>query len=113
MALFGKFLFGAERFGTCPSAPSVSSPSFTSFPGTITAPDSIGQIFQARGRASTSIGHTHNFVELFGGRTVLLTPHEPDPNTFREGFYYNSREDRLKKKIQVGNQFVWKPVNND
>jgi hypothetical protein len=74
--------------------------------------DFIGEVISRRGTPRGQ-GFSHNFVELFGGMPVILTPHEPDPNTFREGFYYNTRENRLFKKLRLGNQFVWKPVDND
>ena len=56
-------------------------------------------------------GFSHNFIELFHGKPVELLIFEPDPNTYRDGFYYNSRENRLFKKMRAGNLLVWKDVS--
>lgn len=61
-------------------------------------------------------GHNpHWFVELMGGKEVIVQNWEPDAQTFRGEYYYNARLDRLYKKIPaVDRQLVvyyWKPVS--
>lgn len=43
----------------------------------------------------------HRFIELIGGREVKMLFFEPDPETFRDDFYYNSRRNVLYKKIKA------------
>lgn len=38
-------------------------------------------------------------VELNGGSTVHLSAFEPDPATFREDYYYNTKTNVLYKKL--------------
>lgn len=71
----------------------------------------IEDIFSKRMKSTSVYGHTHNYVELFGGQLVSFSQYDPDPNTHRERFYYNTRENKLYKKIKAGNQFVWKNVS--
>ena len=55
-------------------------------------------------------GNPNRFIELVGGRFVPIMFHVPDPNTFRDEFYYNSRLNRLFKKIKSKPNPVWKIV---
>lgn len=54
-----------------------------------------------------SLGHNDmNFVALYGGRIVEMLNYEPDINTFRYNFYYNSRLNKLFKKQNN----CWRPI---
>lgn len=55
-------------------------------------------------------GNPNRFIELVGGRFVPLMFYQPDPNTFRDEFYYNARLNRLFKKINSKPNPVWKIV---
>lgn len=44
-------------------------------------------------------GDPHRFVELFGGRIVPYLDNSPDPTTFRDNYYYNTRENNLYVKV--------------
>lgn len=72
--------------------------------------DPIDEIFAKRAKSLSFPGFSHNFITLFKGKPVELLTFEPDPNTYRDGFYYNSRENRLFKKMKAGSLFVWKDV---
>jgi len=72
----------------------------------------LEDILVKRGRTGPFLGHTHNFITLFNGKPVELSFYQPDPNTFRDDYYYNSRENQLFKKILAGDQFVWKPIGD-
>lgn len=57
-------------------------------------------------------GNTYWFLERMGGEMVHFTAFEPDPNTHRGSFYYNSLENVLYKKInKCGNVFAWKRIS--
>jgi hypothetical protein len=73
----------------------------------------LEDILSKRGKASDFYGHTHNFIELFGGKAVLMSFYEPNPDTTRDSFYYNTRENRLFKKLRAVDRYVWKPVSSD
>ena len=73
----------------------------------------LEDILAKRGRASDFYGHTHNFIELFGGKPVLMSFYEPDPNTTRDSFYYNTRENQLFKKFKAIDKYVWKSIGSD
>ena len=72
--------------------------------------DPIDEIFAHRGKSTSFSGVSHNFITLFGGKPTELIFYEPDPNTYRDNFYYNTRENRLFKKMKAGDLFVWKDV---
>lgn len=57
-----------------------------------------------------SAGMPFSFIRLFGGSPVEILHYQPDPQTHRDDFYYNSRENMLYKKYQTDIRFVWKPV---
>jgi hypothetical protein len=52
------------------------------------------------------------FVELFGGELAFVSNYEPDPQTFRAEYYYNSRINRLFKRIKIEGEnvdmYYWK-----
>ena len=51
-------------------------------------------------------------IELYGGKTVEMSHYEPDADTFRDEYYYNSRINRLFKKIYDNRGFYfWKPIS--
>tara|TARA_R100001244_G_scaffold25113_2_gene25375 strand:+ start:42775 stop:43779 length:1005 start_codon:yes stop_codon:yes gene_type:complete len=55
-------------------------------------------------------GLPHQYLELGGAQFVEFRTTEPDPRTFRGDFYYNSRMNRLFKKINTSPRPVWKIV---
>lgn len=61
-----------------------------------------------------SIGEKRNspmLVELYGGSSIQISYYEPDANTFRDKYYYNSRLNRLYKKVGRTNLYFWKPIS--
>ena len=72
--------------------------------------DFFEDLTQHRGNPSIG-GNPHRFVELFGGEIVEMTFIEPDPQTFRGDFYYNTRFNQLFKKIKVGDAPFWKRIS--
>ncbi len=56
-------------------------------------------------------GNPHRFLELFGGEEIETFFFEPDANTYRFEYYYNSRENKLKKKFKNGQLYAWKSIN--
>lgn len=71
----------------------------------------LDEIIGRHGHGGIYRGLSHNFIELFGGKPVELLIFEPNANTYRDGFYYNTRENRLFKKLKAGNLYVWKEVS--
>jgi hypothetical protein len=55
-------------------------------------------------------GNPHWFLELFGAKEVINMYYEPDPNTFRYPYYYNTRENRMYTKGKSGYLYYWQPV---
>ena len=56
----------------------------------------------------------HRFIELLGGTAVLISNYEPDPLTFRDEYYYNSRTNQLFKLIRKDARYAyWKSVSVD
>lgn len=39
------------------------------------------------------------FIELEGGKLIMPTAFEPDPNTHRDDYYYNAVTNTLYKKV--------------
>lgn len=72
--------------------------------------DFLEDLFDRRG-PSTMGGNPHRFVELFGGEIVSFSITEPDPQTFRGAYYYNTRQNRLFKKVTVGQAPFWKRIS--
>lgn len=80
--------------------------------GTEPSLDPLETIIDTR-NAAVGVGTIpYRFIELFGGRPVVISFYEPDPNTSRSEFYYNSRENQLFKRCQARNRFFWKPVGD-
>lgn len=72
------------------------------------------EIFQHRG--NPSIGYnTQTWIELFGGTPVEITSVEPDPQSAKHTYYYNSRLNVLFKRVFASgpraNQYIWKRVS--
>ncbi len=57
------------------------------------------EIFQYRGRPSPGWMPTAFLEKYFDGQPVLLSNREPDPNTCRDDYYYNTRLNVLYKKM--------------
>ena len=56
-------------------------------------------------------GNPLQFVELANGRVVPKLFYEPDPSSFRNEYYYNSRLNRLYRKLATRDfKVVWKFV---
>jgi hypothetical protein len=55
-------------------------------------------------------GNPLRYVELKGAKFVEQMFYEPDPITFRDQFYYNTRLNKLFKKIGTSPVPVWKMV---
>lgn len=58
-------------------------------------------------------------VEFIGGKPVQFSNIVPDPNTFRDEYYYNSRQNILYKKIDApaigctkNASKVWKAISS-
>jgi hypothetical protein len=51
------------------------------------------------------------YAELFGAREVPISFIEPDPVTFRSDYYYNSRHNRLYKRLRTEPKPVWKVIS--
>lgn len=56
----------------------------------------------------TGGGNPLQFIELRGAKIVEELAFEPDPVTFRDQFYYNTRINQLFRKIQTVPAPVWK-----
>ena len=53
-------------------------------------------------RSTPSQGYNpHRFLELFGGTIVPIYNYEPDPQTSRNPYYYNSRTNQLFKRMSI------------
>jgi len=51
------------------------------------------------------------FVELYGAEMVPMSRVEPDPNTFRSEYYYNTRQNALYRKLPTDDsKVVWKRI---
>lgn len=44
-------------------------------------------------------GNPHRFVELVGGEEIHYSFYEPDPETWRTEYFYNTRINVLYKKV--------------
>ena len=72
------------------------------------------EIMSRRPVAGNAHGLSHNFITLFHGKPVELWFHEPDPTSFHDEYYYNSRENMLFKKLRTpDNRVVWKAVGEN
>lgn len=75
------------------------------------------EIMSNRGYPSQGY-NPQRWVELVDGEEVPMMFHEPDPQTHRTKYYYNSRTNQLKKKIETAHPLTgadviyWKTVND-
>lgn len=74
------------------------------------APDSGETILFKRNRFEIGGGNPQRYMELAGAAQVPMSFNEPDPRTFRSQFYYNTRMNRLYKKLNTKPWPVWKLV---
>lgn len=81
---------------------------------TILQPEGTGNGLSAtlgvRGQHPLGGGNPLQFVELRDAKFVEQLFYEPDPKTFRDQFYYNTRLNKLFKKLQTKPHPVWKQV---
>jgi hypothetical protein len=69
--------------------------------------DFIADILNRRNKASIG-GDTVWFLELNGATVINPTPFEPDPNTHRQEYYYNSADNIMYKRARSSSQnHVW------
>jgi hypothetical protein len=69
--------------------------------------DFIADILNRRGKPSIG-GDTVWFLELNGATVISPTPFEPDPNTHRQEYYYNSIDNIMYKRARSSSQnHVW------
>lgn len=69
------------------------------------------EVFEKIKKFAAGGGNPHQFIELYGGEIVECYFHEPDPQTYREDYYYNSRLNRLFKKVQTETVPYWKGIS--
>ena len=69
--------------------------------------DFIADILNRRNKSSIG-GDTVWFLELNGATVINPTPFEPDPNTHRQEYYYNSIDNIMYKRARSSSQnHVW------
>lgn len=80
--------------------------------------DFLEELTEKRGQI-TNGGNPINFIELAGGTEVPMNFNEPDAETSRDGYYYNTRLNILFKKVVIFNptcccrkSFYWKAVSS-
>jgi hypothetical protein len=70
----------------------------------------VGNILAHRG--DPTIGYNpHRFIELYGGELIPVSNYEPDPQTSRYDYYYNSRTNQLFKRIKIDGEapiYYWR-----
>ena len=71
--------------------------------------ETVESIQVRRGRPGGG-GNPSRFVELAGGKAVLMLWHEPDPVTARTAYYYNTRQNKLFKKIHSAHPITGKMI---
>ena len=75
--------------------------------GVLSQNEFIDDILSRRNK-STVGGDTVWFLELNGATVISPTPFEPDPNTYRQEYYYNSLENIMYKRAKSATQkYVW------
>lgn len=77
--------------------------------------ENLDEIFENRSKFTQLGSNPINFIELYGLRNVEVLSYEPDPNTYREPYYYNAKVDMLFKKITASKEGqpdvkVWKQI---
>lgn len=71
----------------------------------------FSELSAARGNPGVG-GMPLNFIERLGAEMVTVQFSEPDPLSCRTGYYYNSRQNVLYKRVKFNNFYaVWHPVN--
>lgn len=71
----------------------------------MTTQDFLADLEERRGQKRTG-GNPTRFVELVDGEEVSNSFYEPDAETFRSPYYYNTRQNKLYKRVVMTN-----PVN--
>jgi hypothetical protein len=77
----------------------------------------LEELGQRRGRPTPG-GNPLRFIELADGEEVPQQHWEPDANTFRTPYYYNTRMNVLFKKVEMTNPStrvksqVWQPISS-
>jgi hypothetical protein len=68
----------------------------------------LKDLFSRRGKQSDS-----NTIWLLNGAKIVdFSEYEPDANTHRGDYYYNSKLNVLYRKTKLTNKFCWKPISN-
>ena len=68
----------------------------------------LSDLFSRSGRYAYPYGNVR-LLERNGARIIEPLAGQPDPDTFRGEYYYNSLENMLYKKIKtISDTFVWK-----
>jgi len=75
--------------------------------------DIVGDIQAKREKFqyNAKAGFTPRMLELAGAEEVQVLNAEPDPNTFRDPYYYNAVVNVLYVKVQSGYVMAWKKVS--
>lgn len=68
----------------------------------------LSELMTLRNSSPKGGGNPINWVELGGAKLVELLAFEPDPSTFRDQFYYNTRLNQLFKRLSTSPVPVWK-----
>jgi len=66
---------------------------------------------RARHPVVKGVSNSYHYVKLLGGNVVHATAFEPDPNTFRQDYYYNVVSNSLYKKKEVSTGHRWKRIS--
>ena len=69
--------------------------------------NSFQQLAQARGIITQGCNNL-KFIELLRGKQILYTPYEPDPETCREEYFYDTRQNVLYRKVSGVNPLTRK-----
>ena len=66
------------------------------------------------GEKTATPGNSKYLIERMGGKIIETAINEPDPNTCRNDYYYNSRINILYKKMKNNNDknHYWKAVSS-
>lgn len=73
---------------------------------TIPSSTSLEEVIFFRGRPGVGY-NPHRFIELYGGEMLEHLNYEPDPNSYRYEYYYNTRLNSLFKKKSSGIYSIW------
>jgi hypothetical protein len=76
----------------------------------------LADLMNRRGAATVSGNANRLGIELNGGYIVEMTPYEPDANTYRQSYYYNTVTNSLMRKVIVETKPVvvayWKRISS-